>query len=278
MVKAAVAERKPYWYEVKVKRAHDIARLRPPSLKKGQRFETEQDAAEYSSMIRAALHNATGRLENLATTLSECANGYYVCAQPICPICARQYRRWLISELLRTAERQSTGARILNVYLKSYTVGQLKNADIAASHDLLWKRLQRSGCDRSTLIGGTELSYNARRSVWILHVHLLAIGVSDHAVGKLRKKFKGRVDQPVVSQALASPPQQLSYLQKFGTYHRPGMQRSQRRAKSYPLPPDRLRELTEWMTEHQFEDFLFLYGARRRGTTIQCRRLHPKFV
>jgi hypothetical protein len=31
------------------------------------------------------------------------------------------------------------------------------------------------------------------------------------------------------------------------------------------LPPDRLVELAEWWSRHRFEDFLFAYGARRRG-------------
>jgi transposase len=31
------------------------------------------------------------------------------------------------------------------------------------------------------------------------------------------------------------------------------------------LPPDRLVELAAWWSRHRFEDFLFAYGARRRG-------------
>ena len=63
---------------------------------------------------------------------------------------------------------------------------------------------------------------------------------------------------PVDHVPLRDPDEQLSYCIKFVTYHRPGRRR-------VPLPPDRLLELAAWCAPHRFEDFLFAYGARRRG-------------
>ena len=63
---------------------------------------------------------------------------------------------------------------------------------------------------------------------------------------------------PVDHVPLRDPDEQLSYCIKFVTYHQPGR-------RLVPLPPDRLVELAAWCAPHRFEDFLFAYGARRRG-------------
>jgi hypothetical protein len=64
--------------------------------------------------------------------------------------------------------------------------------------------------------------------------------------------------KPVLPKLLSDPDEQLSYCIKFVDYHRPGRNR-------VPLPPDRLVELAAWCSHYRFEDFLFAYGARRRG-------------
>ena len=70
------------------------------------------------------------------------------------------------------------------------------------------------------------------------------------------KRAAPRIPSGVVP--LRDPDEQLSYCVKFVTYHQPGRRR-------VPLPPDRLVELAEWWSRYRFEDFLFAYGARRRG-------------
>jgi hypothetical protein len=262
----------PYWYNARIRRNHDIARLRPPSLPKGRRFETEQDATAYSNVIRAALGSGSGRQKTLASTLLECQQGYNVCACPLCPLCARQYRRWLTGQHIRIASTAALKPKVLTVYLGAYDVGCLSKIDITKSHDALRKRLQRSGLSRAVLVGGTEVNFKASRSQWILHVHLLAIGVTNRTRRQLERKFSGDIPQPVKLQALSNSPKQLSYLQKFSTFHRPGKQRSQRRPRPYPLPVARLRELAMWISCQRFEDFLFLYGARRHGAVIRRTR------
>ena len=71
---------------------------------------------------------------------------------------------------------------------------------------------------------------------------------------------------PVMPKPLRNPDKQLSYCIKFVTYHQPGRRRVR-------LPPDRLVELAAWCSRHRFEDFLFAYGARRRGGRTRRRQV-----
>jgi len=69
---------------------------------------------------------------------------------------------------------------------------------------------------------------------------------------------KSDTADPVKVDELRDPDEQLSYCIKFVTYHQPGRRR-------VPLPGDRLVELARWWSRYRFADFLFAYGARRRG-------------
>jgi hypothetical protein len=75
-----------------------------------------------------------------------------------------------------------------------------------------------------------------------------------------------------VVQKLADPVEQVSYLQKFSTFHRPGKQTSKRRPRAYPLPEGPRLELLRWMADYRFDDFRFLFGARRRRGRIVRER------
>ncbi len=119
------------------------------------------------------------------------------------------------------------------------------------------------------MVGGTEARYRAIDSSWLVHGHLLVVDAPAGAIDALKRTFdSGPVKYPVVSQDLVDPVDQLSYLQKFTTYHRPGEQTSTTRPRAYPLPPRPLLELLRWMAGYRFDDFRFLYGARRRGEKI----------
>jgi hypothetical protein len=94
---------------------------------------------------------------------------------------------------------------------------------------------------------------------WLLHAQVLAIRVAAHAWKQLEAALEDSgTDDPVRVKLLRDFDEQLSYCIKFVTYHRPG--------RDYrPLPRDRLVELAAWLAQYRFEDFLFAYGARRRG-------------
>jgi hypothetical protein len=85
----------PYWIHCDVPENRDIALLRPATLPKGKRFETEDDVYEIADTIVPKLE---GCLRSIAKSVDNCStgvktNGVKNCLLPICPICARHYRR-----------------------------------------------------------------------------------------------------------------------------------------------------------------------------------------
>jgi hypothetical protein len=98
---------------------------------------------------------------------------------------------------------------------------------------------------------------------------LLAIGVLKADWDRLRKSLPdANPAAPLKVQALEDFAEQLSYCQKFNSGHKPGKHGPDGRAKVYPLPTERLIEWAEWIAKQGFEDFAFLFGARRRGGRI----------
>jgi hypothetical protein len=131
------------------------------------------------------------------------------------------------------------------------------------------RTLQRSGFQGSILIGGTEIAWLAKQNLWILHSHLLAIGVQQADWDRLRGALPDASPAAALKvQALEDFAEQLSYCQKFNSSHKPGKRGPNGRAQSYPLPTERLIEWAEWLAKQRFENFTFLFGARRRGGRI----------
>ena len=121
----------------------------------------------------------------------------------------------------------------------------------------------------SLLIGSTEAKWDSATRSWVLHVHVLAIGVAPAAWKRLKKALRGAGPKfPVKVQPLRNPERQVSYMIKFHTFFRPRSRNGEVRSPTVPLPPDRLAELANWWSGYTFEDFTFLFGARRRGGEI----------
>jgi hypothetical protein len=121
------------------------------------------------------------------------------------------------------------------------------------------KRLDRAGFKGKILAGGIEVAWQEKWQRWLLHAHVLAIGVDASAWEQLEAALADSgTDDPVRAYELSNPDVQLSYCIKFVDYHRPG-------PKRVPLKPDRLIELAAWSSRHRLEDFLFVYGLPRRA-------------
>ena len=110
------------------------------------------------------------------------------------------------------------------------------------------------------MVGGIEVAWQEKWQRWLLHAHVLAIGVDAHAWEHARSRLeegkncgarRGRC-------TLRDPDEQLSYCIKFVTYHQPGRRR-------VPLPPDRLVELAAWWSRQSFDGLLVRLWRPRRG-------------
>jgi hypothetical protein len=259
----------PFWRRGKPIPKYDIARLRPQDQPRGERFETLADTRAESERSEQLLRYFSGGSKELAEFLQECREGYYQCNRPFCPICAWAFRRWLIGELLRVTQG-SDAVRIYTVLLKEAPHDKINNLDSTPFRHFLRKRLERAGLGKVPVIGGFEIVYKANRRVWVLHVNLVVIGGKKSAHNKFKRDFENsEMERPIIRKRLKDPPEQLSYILKFSTYHRPHEQHGPSRSEAKPLNPREHAALVKWMAQFEFEDFLFLVNARReRGTKL----------
>jgi hypothetical protein len=86
----------PFWRRDDPAAKFDIAKLRPKTLPRGDRFETLNGVRRESARSEELL-DAYRRNNGLSVFLKECRGGHYHCERPYCPQCARAFRRWLIS-------------------------------------------------------------------------------------------------------------------------------------------------------------------------------------
>jgi hypothetical protein len=228
----------------------------PPTL------ETLEDADKLNEIRIADL---MGDASRIALALERC-NELAPCGQVICAKCSCRYRRHPIREMVRLAKSRQGSHQIATIHLETIPVGSLEGVSIKRVQNRLRKQLQRCGFAGSILVGGIEVGWDQENQSWILHVHLLAIGVLEEAWTKLRIALSDSGTAiPLKRQALRNVERQVSYLSKFTTYHRPLSRRSDGRSRALPLPRARLVELARWWAQYRFEDFAFLFGAKRRG-------------
>lgn len=259
----------PYWRRTTPTAQFDIAKLRPKSLPRGQRFETLRDVREESVRSQVLLErHRHGRLHG--AYLQECRDGHYQCDRTYCPRCARTYRRYFIGELLRLHSEFDGEVRFLVVLLEAAPRGRLRDLQIDRYRHSLRKRLVRAGLAHVPVIGGFEMVYRARPKEWVLHINLVLFGGDTNAIARFEDGFRDNgLYRPVDPAAVEDPAEQLSYVLKFTTYHRPHQQRGPKKAKAVPLNPAEHVELIRWMAQYEFTDHLLLINVRRHGVAIE---------
>jgi hypothetical protein len=259
-------QKPPFWRRGKPDPKYDEL-LRPADRARGKRFETLADAQEESERSEQQLRSFTGGSKELAELLQECRAGDYECDRPFCPICARVFRRWFIGEVLRITKGDEP-VRIYTVLLEEAPQDTINDLDPTTVQQQLRKRLQRAGLDKVPVIGGIEIVYKARKRVWVLHANLVLIGGKKAARKEFKKTFEGDdLDRPLVQAALKDRAEQLSYILKFTTYHRPYEQQGSTKSEAKPLNPKEHAVLLKWISQFEFKDFLLLINARRQGGT-----------
>jgi hypothetical protein len=259
----------PYWRRTIPIATFDIAKLRLKTLARGERFETRSDSRRES--LRSTELLATQRRGRpYGVYLKECREGDYHCERTYCPGCARTFRRYITGELLRLHSESKTKTWILVVLLEAAPRGALQDIQIDRHRHSLRKRLDRAGLGHVPVVGGFEMIYRARLKEWVLHINLVMFGGEERAIAKFEEGFRNeRLYRPVERTAVEDPAEQLSYVLKFTTYHRPHQQRGSKKSKAVPLNSSEHLELVRWMSRYEFSDHLFLFNARRRGASIE---------
>jgi hypothetical protein len=226
-------------------------------------METE---AEVEARNEVRINALWPRAPKVARKLVSCDVDSRPCQLPMCAVCARRYRIYRYQQLREIAvSYESESPQTTTIHLDHFPPGQLKKVNLKRAHDFLRKRFDRAGLKGATFVGGTEAAWQAKHQRWLLHVHLLAIGVTQADWDRLDEAWAhSGTHDPIRPKELCNLGKQLSYLIKFHTYQNP----EQSRAQVYGLPPDRLAELATWGSQYRHDDFLFLYGAKRRGNKI----------
>jgi hypothetical protein len=255
----------PFWRRGKPNPKYDIAVLRPAKMPRGQRFETSADAREESERSEKLLLSFSGGNRVIGEYLQECRAGDYECNKTFCPICGRVFRRWFIGELLRVT-KGCDHVHIYTVLLKEAATDKIDELDPAPFRAVIRKRLQRTGLANVPVIGGFEIVYKAKRRTWVLHANLVLIDANKDGREKLEEAFKkNELERPVLGTALKDRAEQLSYVLKFTTYHRPQEQQGATRSEAKPLNAREHAALLKWMSQFGFKDFMLLINARRQG-------------
>ena len=208
---------------------------------------------------------SAGNFPQLMGRMSRCDDDA-PCEELLCSRCARRYRLWFAGQCLRFAV-EPVEAHLVTILLVAVRGGLLHSVSVRAEHDRLRKRLIR--CGVRSAIGGTEAEYDAPNDRWTVHVHLLVFGEIEQAIAQLKEMAKrDGLERPVKRQRVRDVLSQVTYLQKFVTYHRPGKASSAGKGRAYPLKPRHVAELARWFERRRFGDFAFLLGFRRRGSRI----------
>jgi hypothetical protein len=239
-----------------------------------RRATTLPGRPQLETMAEAQAQNL-GRVDALVDRAPEIAAAIEGCTEKapcesmMCAVGALEYRAPVIDQTLAIARSRPGQHLVATIFLGSFLAGKLHEADVKRAHGRLRKSLERYGFKGAILIGGTELNWDSSARVWELHVHVTAIDVPPRAWRNLRRALRDSGPEfPVKVQLLRNPEWQISYSIKFVTYFRPRARSGAARPPAVPLPPDRLAELAVWWSGYRFDDFLFLFGAKRRGGRI----------
>ena len=159
---------------------------------------------------------------------------------------------------------------MLTVLLEEAPSDKINTLDPSRYKADLRKRLQAAGLGDVPVIGGFEMIYRAREMRWVLHINLVIVGGTKEALKTFQRSYdKSKIERPVVMVPVKDRPEQLSYVLKFTTYHRPHKQTGPGKSQAMSLNAAEHYALVKWMSQFEFNDLLFLFNARRLGPTIE---------
>ncbi len=121
------------------------------------------------------------RLPDIGRALLKCDGEHHRCSLPICAVCALAYRQGPIAQLYALANAYAGPQEVATIYLDLFPPDSLGDADVRRTHEMFRKRLDRAGFKGAIVVGNIEVAWQAQWQRWLLHVHVLAIGVDANA-------------------------------------------------------------------------------------------------
>jgi hypothetical protein len=148
--------------------------------------------------------------------------------------------------------------------------GNIQELDSVSYRRVIRRRLSQAGLHDVPVIGGFEMVYRSQDKSWVLHINLLFLGGTTSALSKFEDLFAtNEFVRPTQTVLLKDPPEQLSYLLKFTSYHRPFRQTNAKRSPAKPLNAREHVALVNWMSKFEFTDMMFLQRIRRHGDHLR---------
>ena len=170
----AVNSRAEYWENIQIPARFDLVELLPAHLPKSTRFETKMDVIERSIATELGLRKVGRGFRDIAKFLADCRGRRYPCRHPICPICARRFRRWFAANIMAIDQKISNPVTV-TLFCAVLPERQLHRVDIAKLHDRVRHRFRRAGLGDIVAVGGTDVAYRADQGDWLAHLHLLLL-------------------------------------------------------------------------------------------------------
>jgi hypothetical protein len=257
------------FYNVKPHLKLDISKLFPHVNGKGG-FETPEQAQHYTdNHVKYLKKYHPLKQRRLEAAIKICNSGGKPCGKVICGKCTRRYRRWFFSRAFRLYLEKLGIKFIITVFLEDVPQDELHLADLAKIKLRFRKRLQRLALGFLRIIGGIEIAWDNDNQSWRIHAHLLVIVQNEIEIPRIRAALENtKISKSVRIDEIRNPIRQISYLQKFGMTHHPKPRTGEKRGRAFPLPMEQGSELCSFFLRHKFENFLFLFGLRRRGKNI----------
>jgi hypothetical protein len=151
------------------------------------------------------------RLPDVGCALLKCDGERHRCSLPICAVCARAYRESPIAQLHALANAYAGPHEVATIYLSLIRPGCLAAVDVPRAREMFRKRLDRAGFKGTIVVGGIEVAWQENWQRWLLHAHVLAIGVDANAWERLEAALEDNgTAKPVDHVPLRDPAEQLS--------------------------------------------------------------------
>lgn len=223
-------------------------------------------------------HSLRKPIRQVLETLLHCRNGER-CGSPACPICKRNERRSLVRDMLIIwPDQPEVLARLkaLTLLHEDWIIpaGELDTLHPRTITDKLRKQLHRMEF-KGMVIGGIDGSFDADSKAWFIHVHLVAKGLNEEMIEKLRELYPASdsVPVPVMVKPVKDAARQFSYvLKSFWNWRQryvddQGHYNTVEKRRRVPEPHH--TEYLLWLDRFAVSDLMLLVGVRRYGGRLR---------
>jgi hypothetical protein len=238
-------------------------------------FESYQDAT-IELQKRIACLRVAGTLHHrlLAEHLEQCCRDSR-CMLAACPLCMRQYRMWLVGEMIHIFEPYPELAAV-TLIPAARAVGRDELVDVIPKRlrDTLRQQLHRYGNLHGPIIGGIDGDYDEANSVWQPHYHLIMPASLSNQFVELKTQYlpsTRRVYRPLLVQPVGDRAAQMSYAVKsyWPRKVRYYDQHQRKRTIHRRLKPAMHADWLVWRSQFDIPEFCFLAGVRRYGGSLR---------